>query len=109
MEHFEVQRPIGSGSYGSCLLVRRRRDGLAAVIKEIRVEGMPAAEREEVLSEARIMAALKHPNIVQLIDDWSVLSLSRSPFPLSLRHAASLSRSPWPGLAGVDRGQWLVN
>ena len=66
----------------SCVLVRRRNDGHKCVIKEIRVEGMTQAERDEAVYEARIMAALKHTNIVQLVDPpWYVSTSS-----LYIRH-----------------------
>jgi hypothetical protein len=78
------------------------------VIKEIRVEGMTQAERDEAVYEARIMAALKHTNIVQLVDPpWYVIVHRHCIYvTVSIRHrlwfAAFFGRSsslePWDGL-----------
>lgn len=68
MDKYERDRVIGQGSYGCCFLVRRKADGRQGVVKQIRVEGLEAQEKENVLNEARIMASLQHPNIIRLID-----------------------------------------
>jgi len=76
MDRYEVLKVIGRGSYGCCLCVRRlggggsgaAEGGDVCAIKQVRVEGLTEAERGAVLNEARIMVALKHPNIVCLLD-----------------------------------------
>lgn len=46
------------------LQVKNKTDGKNYVIKEIDVSRMPRAEREASQQEAKLLMALKHPNIV---------------------------------------------
>ena len=66
-----VKKELGRGAFGRALLVKRRKDGLTAVMKEISLDGMPASERKAAQSEISILKRLKkHPNIVQYMDSF---------------------------------------
>ncbi|EGD74020.1 NEK/NEK1 protein kinase [Salpingoeca rosetta] len=68
MEVYTRVKNIGSGSYGSCVLVQRKDNGAYRVIKQIKIDTMSAKEREEAKFEASVMLSLNHPNIVKLLD-----------------------------------------
>lgn len=66
-----VSKELGRGAFGRALLVKRKRDGMAAVMKEISLSGMSRAEQKASHSEAQILRKLgKHPNVVGFIDSF---------------------------------------
>ena len=50
-----VSRELGRGAFGRALLVKRKSDGLVAVMKEISLDGMPLSERKAAQSEVSIL------------------------------------------------------
>eukprot|EP00794_Sanderia_malayensis_P007278 gene7278-8089_t len=64
MERYDKIKKIGEGSFGKALLVRRKHDGRHCVIKEVNISKMNSKEREESKREVKVLAHLKHPNIV---------------------------------------------
>ena len=68
---YEVIRTLGEGGYGRALLVRCRTDpSKRYVMKEVRLSALKPKEREEARREAKVLAALRHPNIVQYVDSF---------------------------------------
>src|SRR5215470_4453861 len=66
---FTIQREIGSGAMGAVYAARHRWLGRPAAIKVIHDDlGCLPSVKERLLREARIVAALHHPNIVKVID-----------------------------------------
>lgn len=63
MDKYTKLAKIGSGSFGCAYLVTRKADPLAKkfVIKEIR---MDPRDQQSALREAKLLAALDHPNII---------------------------------------------
>jgi serine/threonine-protein kinase len=60
-------RLLGSGASGRVILARHRVLNRLVAIKELRLDG-DAAARERFIAEARIAAAVRHPNIVGVLD-----------------------------------------
>ncbi|CAK7900338.1 hypothetical protein CAAN1_23S02520 [[Candida] anglica] len=62
---YEALEVIGRGSYGIVRRVRQISDGTVLVRKEIEYNSMNAQERNQLISELRILRELNHPNIVK--------------------------------------------
>ncbi|KAG1679537.1 hypothetical protein FOA52_011139 [Chlamydomonas sp. UWO 241] len=70
MDAYERGKLLGKGSFGCAILCKQKQDGKHVVIKEIDVSKMPAVERSAAHQEAKLLKALKHPNIVQCTDSF---------------------------------------
>lgn len=64
--NYRVEGPIGSGGQADVWLVRHVQLGSLAALKVLRLSS-PALERR-LLQEGRVQAALRHPNIVSVMD-----------------------------------------
>lgn len=56
---------LGEGSYGKAYLVECVSDGSLCVIKQVDLSKMSEQEKKDTLKEAKILEALRHPNIVR--------------------------------------------
>jgi len=65
LARFERQKELGRGSFGCAILVTRKKDGEKFVIKEIDVSRMQRQERDSAHLEAKLLAAMEHPNVVR--------------------------------------------
>ncbi|WIA14899.1 hypothetical protein OEZ85_001614 [Tetradesmus obliquus] len=65
MENYSKGKLLGKGSFGSAWLCTSKLDAKNYVIKEVDISRMPRAERESAEQEAKLLLALKHPNIVR--------------------------------------------
>lgn len=54
----------GEGAYSSVYHVRRINDGVLYALKKVRMLKLSDKEKENALNEVRILASIKHPNIV---------------------------------------------
>lgn len=77
MDTYEVQSPLGSGSFGNVHKIRRKADGKQLVWKELFYGGMSEREKSMLVSEVNILRALKHPNIVRYYDRIIVRETSK--------------------------------
>ena len=67
---FRILEPLGAGGMGDVYLAERA-DGAyedLVAIKVIRLQAGPSELQERFLSERRLMAELKHPNIASMLD-----------------------------------------
>jgi len=66
---------IGEGAYSSVYHVRRIADGDYYALKKVRMQKLSDKEKENALNEVRILASIRHPNIIAykeaFIDDPS--------------------------------------
>ncbi|CUM64924.1 uncharacterized protein PRCAT00002542001 [Priceomyces carsonii] len=62
---YDALEVIGKGSFGTVRKVRRKFDGQIYVRKEIEYTSMNNQERNQLISELRILRELNHPNIVK--------------------------------------------
>eukprot|EP00730_Choanoeca_flexa_P000077 TRINITY_DN10034_c0_g1_i1.p1 TRINITY_DN10034_c0_g1~~TRINITY_DN10034_c0_g1_i1.p1 ORF type:complete len:990 (+),score=234.55 TRINITY_DN10034_c0_g1_i1:111-3080(+) len=67
MDDYVILRHLGTGSFGSCDVVSRKKDGFKCVIKATQIGNMSKAEYDDVLMEARILMSLTHANIIRLV------------------------------------------
>ncbi|XP_062609239.1 serine/threonine-protein kinase Nek2-like isoform X1 [Saccostrea cucullata] len=68
LEDFEVIGTIGSGSYGTCKKIKRKRDGKVLVWKEMEYGTMTESEKQMLVSEVNLLRELKHKHIVRYYD-----------------------------------------
>ncbi|POM66012.1 NEK protein kinase [Phytophthora palmivora] len=73
MHRFEEIKCIGRGSYGSAYLVR----GINSlherfVVKKIPMELLSAKEKDQSFREVELLAKLKHPNVVEYMENFVV-------------------------------------
>ncbi|KAK3587797.1 hypothetical protein CHS0354_042762 [Potamilus streckersoni] len=68
LDDYEVIETIGTGSYGTCKKIRRRRDGLILVWKEMDYGMMTETEKQMLVSEVNLLRELKSPYIVRYYD-----------------------------------------
>ena len=104
---YEVVRLIGKGGMGAIYEVRNLRLGRSFALKTLTGDG---AADPEVLArfrrEADVIARIKHPNIVEVID-WEALEDGSPAMVLEYLHGENLAQRievgplPWPQLARV--------
>lgn len=63
-------KPLGKGSFGSAILIKRRSDNQLLVVKEVNLSKMSAKEREEARNECKVLQQLNHPNIVRYMEHY---------------------------------------
>ena len=59
-----IYLPIGEGAYSSVYHVKRINDGEYYALKKVRMLKLSDKEKENALNEVRILASIRHPNIV---------------------------------------------
>lgn len=69
-QRFEVQKFLGKGSYGSVYRVKRNDDEQIYAVKETDVCKMTQEERQDAANEIRLLASVKHPNIVRYYETF---------------------------------------
>jgi NIMA (never in mitosis gene a)-related kinase len=69
-DQYEQGKLLGKGSFGSVYLVRHRREGVRYVIKKVSLSKATKEERDAARREAKVLSALKHPNIVAYKDSF---------------------------------------
>ena len=60
----EINFNIGEGAYSSVYRVKRIADGEFYALKKVRMQKLSDKEKENALNEVRILASIRHPNIV---------------------------------------------
>jgi serine/threonine protein kinase len=96
-----VQKFLGKGAYGSVYLVERMSDHLPYAVKETDVSKMGAVERQDAANEIRLLASVRHPNIIRcaLLEKMEGLSY----LLLARERECATSRSSAALVAGVAR------
>jgi serine/threonine protein kinase len=70
MEKFTKVRNIGKGNMGACALARNNEDGRYYVIKQVDLAKLNKKERQQSLNEAKVLSALRHPNVINYYDSF---------------------------------------
>lgn len=65
---YQVRRLLGQGGMGQVYLARDVMLGRSIALKVVRLERGGAADSQRFAEEARLLAALNHPHVVQLYD-----------------------------------------
>jgi NIMA (never in mitosis gene a)-related kinase len=68
LEDYETLGKVGSGKYATVYRVRRLRDGMVFAMKKAQFARMSPRERANALSEVRLLSAIRHPNILTLVE-----------------------------------------
>ena len=61
---FKKEKVLGTGSFGSVYLVRRRQDNKIYALKTVNFEKLNKKEQENSLNEIRILSSVNHPNVI---------------------------------------------
>ena len=56
---------LGRGTYGTVYRAKRLSDGKLYALKEADVGSMTPVERQDAVNEIRLMASIKHENVVR--------------------------------------------
>jgi serine/threonine protein kinase len=71
MERYRRVKVLGKGSFGTATLVTRAGNPAEKyVVKEVDISKMPKDEREAALQEAKLLASMRHPNIVSCVESF---------------------------------------
>lgn len=55
---------LGEGAYSSVYKVKRIADGNEYALKKVKLMNLSEKEKQNALNEVRILASIRHPNIV---------------------------------------------
>ena len=70
---FEIIEKIGDGAYSQVYKVKRLEDKMEYAMKKVKLDHLSEKERENAINEVRILASIRHPNVIQykeaFIDD----------------------------------------
>jgi len=65
---YEELKHLGSGAFGSAVLVRRRRDGRRFVAKKCCIEELDEKQRKLCLEEIAVLRKVQHPCVAEVAD-----------------------------------------
>ncbi len=65
---YQIRRSLGQGGMGQVYLARDLLLGRSVALKVVRPDQLERGGGERIVEEARLLAALNHPNIVQVYD-----------------------------------------
>ncbi len=65
---YRLERPLGAGGMGEVYLAHDDRLDRSVAIKRVRVDGVGGQHQERLRREARALARLSHPNVVQVYE-----------------------------------------
>ena len=72
---FQILSKLGEGAYSSVYKVKRIADDEIYALKKVKITNLSEKEKENALNEVRILASIRHPNIIQykeaFLDDSS--------------------------------------
>jgi len=55
---------LGDGAYSKVYKVKRIQDGVMYALKMVALKNLSEKEKENAINEVRILASIKHPNII---------------------------------------------
>ena len=55
---------LGDGAYSKVYKVQRKHDDQLYALKMVQLKNLSAKEKENAINEVRILASIKHPNII---------------------------------------------
>lgn len=64
IKDFQILSKLGEGAYSSVYKVRRTHDNKEYALKRVKLMNLNAKERENALNEIRIIASIRHVNLV---------------------------------------------
>ena len=72
MEAYDQLKTVGRGAFAVVKLVRRKSDGVMFACKTIQcpMSDLSAKERTEITQEVKLLAILRHPNVIGFHDNF---------------------------------------
>ena len=64
LSEFEIVSQLGEGLYSNIFKVKRIEDGCIYALKKVQLIPMPAKEIQNAINEVRILASIRHPNVI---------------------------------------------
>ena len=64
LSDFEILAKIGEGLYSTVYKVRRAEDNSVYALKQVKLIDMPNKEVYNAVNEIRILASVRHPNVI---------------------------------------------
>lgn len=61
---FKIIKRIGTGAFSVVYKAQRISDGMLYAIKKVQIQKLNEKEKENALDEIRILASVKHPNVI---------------------------------------------
>lgn len=63
-----IHTSIGDGAYSNVFKVKRIEDEAIYALKKVKLANLTAKEKDNAINEVRILASIKHPNVIQYKD-----------------------------------------
>ena len=67
-EDFKIVRLLGKGTYGAVYKVIKKSDKEEYAMKEVSIKNLKTREQEDAVNEIRVLASIKHRNILRYCD-----------------------------------------
>lgn len=64
IKDFQIIGKLGEGAYSSVYKVKRITDGKFYALKRVKLMELNKKEKNNALNEVRILASIRHPNVV---------------------------------------------
>ena len=64
LSDFEILSKLGDGAYSTVFKVRRLEDNITYALKQVKINDLPTKEIQNAVNEVRILASIRHPNII---------------------------------------------
>lgn len=64
LSDFETVKDLGSGSFGSVKLVRKKDDNQIFAMKTVSLGRLSQKEKDNALNEVRLLASIQIPNVI---------------------------------------------
>ncbi|CAD8118217.1 unnamed protein product [Paramecium sonneborni] len=64
LKDFQVISKLGEGAFSSVYKVKRLEDGQEYALKKVKLQNLNEKEKQNSMNEVRILASVKHPNII---------------------------------------------
>lgn len=65
LKDYVLEKVVGKGAFGTVYKAKEKQTGEYCAIKEINISKMDSKQIQFTLNEIRILASVKHPNIVE--------------------------------------------
>jgi NIMA (never in mitosis gene a)-related kinase len=70
LKDFEILHRLGKGSFGTVYKCRRVSDGEIYAMKRVNISHMKDAEIGDALTEIRVLASVRHRNVVPFLESF---------------------------------------
>ena len=64
IKDFQIISKLGEGAYSAVYKVKRQSDGIEYALKRVKLLNLNEKEKDNALNEIRILASIRHPNII---------------------------------------------